>query len=152
MGELLVRLAEDGDLDAIVSLLHEMHGKGSTGGPTTHEREVFASLLRQRGRHLLVGELDRIVGTADLIVVENLSRDGRSWAMIENVVVEERFRRRGIATALLTEAVARATAGGCYKVQLISNETRSAAHELYRKLGFDAPVRGFRRYLEDVES
>jgi len=79
--------------------------------------------------------------------MENLTRGGRPWAGIENLVVDAESRREGIASALIQTALDLAREVGCYKVQLVSHERRSAAHDLYRRAGFEVPVRGYRRYL-----
>jgi ribosomal protein S18 acetylase RimI-like enzyme len=68
--------------------------------------------------------------------------------VIENIVVDSAHRRRGIGGALLDEAVKIAQLAGCYKVQLVSHSRRDAAHSLYRHSSFDAPVLGYRRYID----
>ena len=45
-------------------------------------------------------------------------------------------RGTGIGAALVGEAVARARARGCYRVQLTSNAGRPDAHRFYERLGF----------------
>jgi GNAT superfamily N-acetyltransferase len=147
--ECYVRPAVPGDLSAILSLLSEMHNEKRSGDPTEHEIKLFKRVLVQPLRTLLVAEVEgQVVGTADVIVVENLSRNGRSWAMVENFVVTRKLRKRGYGKELMLRAIRISEDLGCYKIQLVSNERRAQAHELYRHLGFDAPVRGFRRYLE----
>ncbi len=44
-------------------------------------------------------------------------------------------------------AFGRAREAGCYKVQLASTDTRSAAHRFYESQGFSASAVGLRRYL-----
>lgn len=58
----------------------------------------------------------------------------RAW--IEDVVVEEQARGRGIAAALTHEALRLAAAHGARTVELTSNPDREAANRLYAKLGF----------------
>lgn len=89
-----------------------------------------------------------IVGTLDLFVMANLTRNGRHWAGIENVVVDVAHRPQGIGGALMGVAADIARTAGCYKLQLVSHRKRDAAHTLYTHTGFTAPVRGYRRYLE----
>jgi ribosomal protein S18 acetylase RimI-like enzyme len=58
----------------------------------------------------------------------------RAW--IEDVVVDERARGRGIAAALTREALALAARDGARTVELTSRPDREAANRLYAKLGF----------------
>jgi GNAT superfamily N-acetyltransferase len=87
------------------------------------------------------------VGTIDVIVSPNLTREVHPFAIIENVVVAPAARRRGIGRQLVEAALDFARSCGCYKVQLVSANKRDAAHHLYDTMGFDADVSGYRRYL-----
>jgi ribosomal protein S18 acetylase RimI-like enzyme len=58
----------------------------------------------------------------------------RAW--IEDVVVDERSRGRGVAEVLCREALNRASAAGARTVDLTSRPSREAANRLYRRLGF----------------
>jgi GNAT superfamily N-acetyltransferase len=65
-----------------------------------------------------------------------LTRGGRPFAFVENVITHPEHRRRGLAFALLREAIDTAWRAGCYKVVLQSNRKRAEAHGLYERLGF----------------
>ena len=109
---------------------------------------TWESILGQDGHFVLVAEVaGEIVGTADLLIVVNLTHELRPWAIVEHLVVATHARRRGIGRALLADAVARAEAAGCYKVQLLSRKERSDAHRFYEAVGFERAADGFRRYF-----
>ena len=57
-------------------------------------------------------------------------------SIVEDVIVDEKFRRRGIAEALLKHAVEVARDAGAGNISLSANPSREAAHRLYQKLGF----------------
>lgn len=57
-------------------------------------------------------------------------------SIIEDVVVDERARRRGIGEALVRHAIELARAAGADGVSLTSNPQREAANQLYRAMGF----------------
>src|SRR5262249_3587983 len=146
---LLIRRAGADELDAIVALYDQLHDHSPP--PTDRTRAAYAEILDSPWRMLLVAELDgALIGTLDLFVVANLTRGALPWAGIENFVVDAGHRGRGIGDAMLDAAVSIARDMGCYKVQLISHEVHAPAHVFYAQRGFDAPVRGFRRYLEAV--
>lgn len=78
-----------------------------------------------------------VVGTCNVSLIPNLTRAGRPFALIENVIVHADFRRRKIGRLLMEAAIAEARAKNCYKVILLSSCKRTEAHRFYESLGFD---------------
>lgn len=58
-------------------------------------------------------------------------------SIVEDVVVDPAFRRRGVARALLHSAIDFARAAGANGVAMTSNPKREAANLLYESLGFE---------------
>ena len=58
-------------------------------------------------------------------------------SIIEDVIVDESMRKRGIGEALVREAIERAREAGAAGVALTSNPQREAANHLYQSLGFE---------------
>jgi ribosomal protein S18 acetylase RimI-like enzyme len=93
--------------------------------------EIVASpasilLVARNGEGAIVGSLT--------LVVFRIPTGVRAW--IEDVVVDETARKRGVGEALNREALRRATAAGARTVDLTSRPSREAANRLYRRLGF----------------
>ncbi|MDQ4068063.1 MAG: GNAT family N-acetyltransferase [Actinomycetota bacterium] len=78
------------------------------------------------------GEKD-IVGAMALVVFR-IPTGVRAW--IEDVVVDQECRGRGVGEILCREALNRASALGARTVDLTSRPSREAANRLYRRLGF----------------
>jgi ribosomal protein S18 acetylase RimI-like enzyme len=76
---------------------------------------------------------DGIVGVLTLAMFP-IPTGVRAW--IEDVVVDERARGRGIGEALNRRAIAHARQHGARTVDLTSRPGREAANALYLKLGF----------------
>ncbi len=111
-------------------------------------RSVLEAMLSQDGRLVLVAETDgRVSGTADLIISANLTHDASPWAIVENFVVDEQSRRRGLGRSLIDDAVRRAEEAGCYMIQLVPLKHRTHAHAFYARNGFQPVAEGLRRYL-----
>jgi len=111
-------------------------------------QSVFTEIVSMAGHELLVAEDEgEVIGTMVLLIVPNLSHGALPWAVVENVVVDQRYRRQGIGKLLMKYAIARARKAGCYKVQLLSNKKRREAHRFYQALGFETSAYGFRLYL-----
>src|SRR5712671_840328 len=75
----------------------------------------------------------RIVGMLTLVVFR-IPTGVRAW--IEDVVVDEAVRGRGVGEALSQEAVRRAVGLGARTVELTSRPSRETANRLYQRLGF----------------
>ncbi len=76
---------------------------------------------------------DAIVGSLTLVIFV-IPTGTRAW--IEDVVIDESARGKGVGTTLNSVALARAAAEGARTVDLTSRPAREAANRLYRRLGF----------------
>lgn len=147
-----MRRARSTDLDALLSLYAELVDGKATAAPGSHDESwpVIERVLADPARHLIVAELaDQVIGTADLLLVPNLTHHGMPWGIIENVVVTANSRREGAGKALFEELIRIARSAGCCKVQLLSGKRRTDAHEFYRSVGLDSVAEGFKLYFDD---
>ena len=148
-----VRVATEGDIPRILELYRQLVITTSQAelrrSPSLDDyRQVFAEISALPGCELLVAEDDgKLAGTMVLIIVPNLSHNGLPWAVVENIVIDEGYQRRGIGRLLMDYAIARARGAGCYKIMLSSDKRRGEAHRFYRSLGFEASSHGFRLYF-----
>jgi len=149
----IVRAATEEDIPRILELYNDLT---STVSPTGEQslpslddvQRVISEIASMPGHELLVAEEDgAVVGTMVLLIVPNLSHRALPWAIIENLVVDGKYRRRGIGRLLMEYAIEQARKAGCYKVQLLSNKKRHEAHQFYQTLGFETSAYGFRLYL-----
>ncbi len=151
--EVTIRPARKGDVPRIVELMQNLTITTSSvevdGASTPADYEkVFDHIERDPKHHLLVVEVGgEVVGSGDLIIVPNLSHRGLPWAVVENVIVDERVRRRGIARTLMEHMIELAQRSGCYKIGLSSNKQRHEAHRFYESLGFQQYGFGYRIYF-----
>jgi len=97
----------------------------------------LSSLISSNATRLLVArETDAsgsIVGALSLVIY-HVPTGVR--ARIEDVVVEQTMRGKGIGELLMKRALEMAKAAGADGVALTSNPRREAANRLYRRLGF----------------
>lgn len=148
-----IRLAEERDVPRIVELYRELTISDSavehTRNPTIADYQlVFAEIRSDPRQKLLVAELQgEVVGTIVLLVVPNLSHNGTPWAFLENLIVTEKCRRKGVGRMLLEHAVGAARRSGCHMVELCSDVRRKEAHRLYGSMGFEAQAHCFRLFF-----
>lgn len=146
----MIREAVASDLDALLMLYLHLH---ETRVPEDGARlqAAWAQIMADANRHLLVNEQDgQIVASCDCVIVPNLTRDARPYALIENVVTHADYRRRGCATACLNRAREIAREAGCYKIMLMTGAKDPGTLEFYRRAGYDNKAKtAFIQWLED---
>lgn len=103
--------------------------------PTSDE---LTALLNGNGSSLIVArepdENSEIVGILSLTIYR-VPTGVRS--LVEDVVVDEHMRGRGIGNALVRYAIDLAREAGANGVALTSNPQREAANHLYQSMGFE---------------
>jgi len=92
---------------------------------------------------LLAKDGDTIVGSMTLIVFP-IPTGIRAW--IEDVVVDEQARGKGVGEALNQRAMEIAMKAGAKTIDLTSRPSREAANRLYQRLGFKARDTNIYRY------
>ena len=80
-----------------------------------------------------VNDESKIVGTTTLFIEQKFYHEGGLAAHIEDVVTHEDFRKMGVGSALLKQAIEAAKSAGCYKVILDCSEENST---FYERVGF----------------
>ncbi len=114
--------------------------------PVAAASPSWSALLTSPLADVLVAQVDGTVAASCLLlIVPNLTRGGRPFAMIENVVTDAAFRRRGLGTRLLALAGDRARAAHCYKIMLATGRTDEAVLRFYEQAGF---TRGGKTFFE----
>jgi GNAT superfamily N-acetyltransferase len=78
---------------------------------------------------------DGVLGVIAVHVCPYFERDG-AWARIVALVVSDRARRRGVASALVAAAEAFAAGQGCLRMEVTSSDRRHDAHAFYRSRGY----------------
>ncbi len=141
-----IRRARREDLPAIVALYaDDVLGKTRE---SPDELAPYEAVFDRLDGELYVGELDgAVVATLQLTMIQQLSARGGKVAQIEAVRVARELRSRGLGEQLVRDAIERARAAGCTRVQLTSNRERRDAHRFYERLGFVASHTGFKLAL-----
>jgi len=86
-----------------------------------------------------------LVTTCTVFVLPNLTRSGRPYALIENVVTDEALRGRGFGKQILSYATDHAFDHGCYKVMLMTGSTTPQTLSFYQSAGFTQNKTGFQK-------
>jgi len=120
------------DDETVAALNRLLPQLSSTASPL--DAGALRRILAAEGTTLLVARLDgAVVGALALVVFPALTG---VRARIEDVVVDEAARGRGIGAALTREAIRLAGAAGASPLLLTSRPSRVAAGRLYERVGF----------------
>ena len=132
-----IRLVKRNEYDQLLGLMRQLNPLDREASEI--EFQVFNAIINSKYLELIVAEDGGVLlGSCYINVIPNITRGGRPYAVIENVVTDSAHRNRGIGKSLLDHAVELAWAQNCYKVMLMSGRTEVAVHAFYKKCGFNA--------------
>jgi GNAT superfamily N-acetyltransferase len=132
----MFREARPQDFGAILALYRQLH-PGDPEVVDGSDAVTFERILASPGLHLFVVELDgAVVATTYLNVIPNLTRSASPYAIVENVVVEERLRGTGLGKQIMGATLEVAWAAGCYKAMLMTGSRTPSTHAFYQACGF----------------
>jgi ribosomal protein S18 acetylase RimI-like enzyme len=128
--------------EAVDRLVRQLSSSASPRTPTVGDLQA---MIDSSSTTLLVARAagGSIVGMLALALFR-IPSGVRAW--IEDVVVDERVRGKGVGAALTQRALDLAISRGARTVELTSRPKRVAANELYRKLGFERRDTNVYRY------
>ncbi|WP_027566637.1 GNAT family N-acetyltransferase [Bradyrhizobium sp. URHA0013] len=133
----VIRSAALRDLPAVLSLYRHLHPHEPELERATAER-AWSALLTSNFVTVIVAEAgDMLVSSCTLAIVPNLTRGGRSYGVIENVVTHADYRRRGLGRQVLAHALDIASQADCYKIHLATGSKRESTLRFYEKAGFE---------------
>lgn len=123
-----LRELTDADAEAIASLLVQLSSSAA------FDRARTEAVIAHEATELLVArDSGRIVGTATLVTAPSLTG---LRGHVEDVVVDEAARGRGIARLLLEHMTQLARQRGLRTLDLTSRPSRESALRLYESVGF----------------
>jgi GNAT superfamily N-acetyltransferase len=138
MPGLSIRHARSCDLDAMVALLAELFALEADFHPdAARQRRGLSLMLEDRLRRaILVAEIGgQVVGmvTGQMLVS---TAEGGATVLVEDMVVTETVRHRGIGRRLLRAVEEWATARGASRLQLLADRENHAALRFYEARGW----------------
>jgi len=147
--EMEIREAGAADLPGVLPLFGQL---GMDDGRVLDTEEASRLIEKMRSYpdyRLYMAVLDgKVLGAFVLLIMDNFAHLGAPSGIVENVVVSEGWRGKGIGAAMMRFAKARCREKNCYKMVLSSNRNRAEAHRFYRSLGFETHGYSFRVEIE----
>jgi GNAT superfamily N-acetyltransferase len=132
-----IRQAATDDVASILELYRHLLSHDDPAPEFEKLRRIWSSFVSNPAMTCLVAEIEsKAIGTCTIIIVPNLTRGGRPYALIENVVVHSNYQKKGIGRQMIEHAIEMARQANCYKIMLLSGADNKN-HAFYERLGFD---------------
>ena len=130
-------------VDAFEKLMPEL-----TGRDEYPSYEELKKVIESDNVHLCLAfdDEEKVIGTITVVLVRIPTG---IKALIEDVIVDNDARGKGVGTAMITHAIQIAREKGVVKIDLTSNPRRIAANKMYQKLGFEKRESKVYRYYAD---
>ncbi len=134
----MVREVKKEDLEGLLELYLHLHEK-SIPENNEHLRKTWDTILNDDKYHIVVCETDgKLVASCTIIIVPNITRDVRPYALIENVVTHSDYRKKGYAGECLSYAKKIADEENVYKMMLMTGSKDPETLRFYEHNGYSS--------------
>ncbi len=128
---------------AVVAAFERLIPQLSSSNPPPTEEELTL-IAESEASILLLAEEDGVIYGSLTLVLFRIPTGVRAW--IEDVVVDDAARGKGVGRLLNEAALDRAREAGATTVDLTSRPSREAANRLYKRIGFEQRSTNVYRY------
>lgn len=141
--------AAESDFIGLMSLYTQLHGNNI---PPESEslQKLWRRILNDPDHHVIVAKEDeKIISSCVCVIIPNLTHCQRPYALVENVVTDEEYRGRGLATECLHYAKEIVRRENCYKIMLLTGSKQDSTLNFYRRAGYNSEDKtAFIQWLE----
>ena len=111
--------------------------------------EIYKEMLQEEQYLIVVAkEDDKVIGSVLGVCCKSIAAGGKPFLVIEDVIVDNKVRGKGIGKKLMKTLDKFAKEKHCLYTILVSSAYRKEAHKFYESLGFTEDVRGFRKMYD----
>jgi 8-oxo-dGTP pyrophosphatase MutT (NUDIX family)/GNAT superfamily N-acetyltransferase len=136
------RLIKEVELPDLLKLYKHLH---KTDKPPENDvliEKIWESICNNPNILYFVAEIEgKLIGSCHLVVIPNLTRGGKPYGTIENVVTHCDYRSKGVGKGVLQFALSVAWGVECYKVMLMTGSKQDWVHKFYEDAGFQKNVK-----------
>ena len=133
----MIREITEYDYEGLMKLYMQLHDNPF---PEKDEemQKLWKRILEDENHHIIVAqEDDKIVASCVCVIIPNLTHNQQPYAFIENVITDENYRKRGLATACLNYAKEIALKENCYKMMLLTGSKKESTLHFYEQAGYN---------------
>lgn len=134
----MVREAIKKDLNELLNLYLFLHEKNIPEN-SEYLENTWKTIIEDINHHIVVKEINgKIVSSCVCVIIPNLTRNIRPYALIENVVTNEEYRGKGYATECLNYAKEIAIKNNCYKMMLLTGTKSENTLAFYKSACYNS--------------
>ena len=134
----MIREIQPNERNGLLRLYTQLHGN-AIPEDTEALSTLWQRILNDPDHHIVVAVEDgRIVSSCVCVIIPNLTHNQQPYALIENVITDEAYRGKGLATACLDYAREIARRENCYKMMLLTGSKEESTHRFYQRAGYNA--------------
>lgn len=135
------RIATSDDVEAIITLCNECFSEATD---MDFAKKIFEETKDNPNDIYVIGEVDgNVVAHTKITIIKTIYNPMAIYSILNHVCVKPDYRRHGIATKMLDYITDICKEHGCNKIELWSNNVRTAAHACYYNYGFELDDAGF---------
>ena len=134
---MIIREIKENELNELLALYTHLHESGIPED-SVHLQKTWETICSDDNHHIIICEEDgKLVSSCVCVIIPNLTRNVRPYALIENVVTHMDYRGRGYATACLDYAKKLAVEANCYKMMLLTSAKSESTLHFYQQAGYN---------------
>jgi len=143
-----IRYIKKNEMSELLNIYRHLHRQDAPLPKKSTLLSIWEEITTNPLLHYFVLEYNnKIVSSCTLSIIPNLTRGGRPYGLIENVVTHGDYRRQGFGTSILQHTLEIAWKKNCYKVMLLTGSKNPAIYRFYEKAGFKRGIKvGFIAY------
>lgn len=142
--EVIFQKATEKDVEEIIELCNTCFNEQTD---LEYAKKVFAETKNDENQIYLIGIVDgEIVAHSKITIIPTMYMPMATYSILNHVCVKPEYRRHGIATMMLDKIKEICVEKNCAKIELWSNNVRTAAHACYHNYGFHLDEAGFFSY------
>ncbi|MBQ7926193.1 MAG: GNAT family N-acetyltransferase [Lachnospiraceae bacterium] len=134
----MIREVTKEDLQGLLTLYMQLHDNPMPE-QTPQLEALWREILEDEHHHIIVAQEEgKIVSSCVCVIIPNLTHGQRPYAFVENVITDEAYRGKGLATACLDYARELARKHQCYKLMLLTGSKRESTLRFYENAGYNS--------------
>ena len=148
----MVREIRENELNELLELYLHLH-EDAIPEMSEHLKKTWKAIMQDGYLHIIVNIVDeKIVSSCVCVIIPNLTRNVRPYALVENVVTHSDYRGKGYATECLHFVKRIAESMNCYKMILLTGSKQEATLNFYSNAGYNSSDKtAFIQWIGEVE-
>ncbi len=134
----MIREITKDDFEGLMRLYTQLHNNPMPE-KNSDVLELWSSVVNNKDHHIIVAEEEgKIVSSCVCVIIPNFTHNQRPYAFVENVITDETYRKKGLATQCLNYAKEIALKEKCYKIMLLTGSKEESTLNFYKKAGYNS--------------